>query len=108
LILIIIRFYSLLLRITKGDKICLANHAKSGYGTYVRDGYIYASLLGKAKLERELQDQSSDKSSSTSLPIVSIKTPKDNSVVIPHIGSLVIAKVKYLNKSWSLIKENYT
>lgn len=78
----------------KGDKICLANQARSGYGTYTRDGYIYAALLGKAKLERELQTQSNDKSANASLPLVSIKTPKDNSVVIPHIGSLVIAKVR--------------
>ena len=77
-----------------GDKICQASHARSGYGTYVRDGYIYASLLGRAKIERELTVQSNDKTATgSSLPTLSIKTLKDNSVVIPVIGGLVIAKV---------------
>ena len=79
-----------------GDKICLASHARSGSGTYVRDGFIYASLLGNAKIERELSASSKNdnsKSSSSLLPLVSIKTIKDNFVVIPHVGSLVIAKV---------------
>jgi hypothetical protein len=72
----------------------LANHARSGYGTYVRDGYIYASLLGQAKVERELTVQSSDKTATgSSMPAISIKTLKNNSVVIPLIGGLVIAKV---------------
>lgn len=74
----------------------MANHARSGYGTYVRDGFIYASLLGKAKIEREVSKSGENKTSPTqitSLPVVSIKTLKDNTVVIPTIGSLVIAKV---------------
>ncbi len=80
----------------KGDKICLAAHARSGNGTYVRDGFICASLLGKAKIEREIsvnKNGEGKSSHSTSLPVVSIKTLKENNVVIPHIGSLVIAKV---------------
>ena len=48
----------------QGDQICLASQARSGYGTYTRDGYIYASLLGQAKLEREASSQSSSSSSS--------------------------------------------
>ena len=87
-------FLNKLLKNFKGDKICLANHARNGYGTYVRDGFIYASLLGRAKIERELAVQSNDKTATgSSLPSISIKTLKDNSVVIPLIGGLVIARV---------------
>lgn len=80
-----------------GEKICSSGHARSGYGTYVKDGFIYASLIGHAKIERELSSKSTENKTSpqqiTSMPIVSIKTIRDNIVVIPHIGSLVIAKV---------------
>ena len=80
-----------------GEKICSASHARSGYGTYVRDGFIYASLVGKAKIEREISTKTGENKTSpqqiTSMPIVSIKTLKENLVIIPHIGSLVIAKV---------------
>ena len=80
-----------------GDKICLASQARSGSGTYVRDGFIYASLVGNAKIERELNTSSKNENNKSSqnslLPLVSIKTIKDNFVVIPHVGSLVIAKV---------------
>ena len=77
-----------------GEKICQSTHARSGPGTYVRDGHIYASLIGKAKIEREVASKSGEKSNHAStLPTVTIKSLKDNSVVIPHIGSLVIAKV---------------
>jgi exosome complex RNA-binding protein Csl4 len=109
-----------------GDKICVASSARAGYGTYVRDGAIYASLCGRVKLERELsaanpatsttatrssnehlakltQQQLTTGASSTtansvsSIPVVSIKTLKDHSVVLPHIGSLVMAKVTSVN-----------
>ncbi len=86
----------------KGDKICVASHARTGYGTYVRDGYIYASLLGRAKIEREVAVQSSDKTATgSSLPTVSIKTLKDNSVVIPLIGGLVIARITNVNPRYA-------
>lgn len=78
----------------------MATHARHGHGTYVRDGFIYASLLGKAHIEREIVSKDGSKSSGnsqqshqSSMPIVSVKSLKDNLVVIPHIGSLVIAKV---------------
>jgi exosome complex RNA-binding protein Csl4 len=99
-----------------GDKICVANNARAGYGTYVRDGFIFASLCGRVKLERESSggqaNQSTTRSSnehlakltqqqlvgsstngSASMPTVSIRTLKDQSVVLPQIGSLVMAKV---------------
>ncbi len=99
-----------------GDKICVASSARAGYGAYVRDGFIYASLCGRVKLEREASTNGSPTSSNntrssnehlakltqqqlqtatpgSSIPIVSIKTIKDQSVVLPHIGSLVMAKV---------------
>jgi hypothetical protein len=53
-------------------------------------------LLGKAKIEREISPNKNGEakpSHTASLPVVSIKTLKENTVVIPHIGSLVIAKV---------------
>jgi hypothetical protein len=49
-------------------------------------------LLGKAKIEREL-NKNEKSPSHASLPVVSIKTLKDNVVVIPHVGSLVVARV---------------
>jgi hypothetical protein len=55
-------------------------------------------LLGKAKIEREInanKNGEGKQSHSASLPIVSVKTLKENTVVIPHIGSLIIAKVFY-------------
>jgi len=103
---------------TPGDQICLANQARSGYGTYTRDGYIYASLLGQVKIERELPATSqSSNTEKTAVPVVSIKTLKDNSVVIPHIGSLVIAKITSVNPRYAkctilsvnnvILKENF-
>jgi exosome complex RNA-binding protein Csl4 len=94
-----------------GDKICVANHARAGHGTYVRDGYIYAALSGRAKLEREIvanggstsnlrasnehlsKSLGSNSHLTASIPIVSIKTFKDHSIVLPQIGSLVMVKV---------------
>ena len=61
----------------------------------MRDGFIYASLVGKAKIERE-QLKNEKSPSQASLPVVSIKTLKDNVVVIPHVGSLVVARVNYI------------
>lgn len=119
-----------------GDRICQATHAKSGSGTYVRDGYVCASLVGNAKLEREKlmngnattgdnnNHQESDNNNTTnnnnsnqtspeshsssgvsggsvSLPVVSIKSLKENTVVIPHIGSLVIAKITSVNPRYA-------
>ncbi len=82
----------------QGDRICVATHARGGYGTYTRDGYIYASLVGKVKIEREINNSKSNEIKNSqqlvsSLPIVSMKTIKESSVVIPFIGSLVIARV---------------
>jgi len=76
----------------------VATHARGSYGTYTRDGYIYASLLGKVKIEREMNNSKSNEIKNSQqlvsqLPIVSMKTIKDSSVVIPFIGSLVIARV---------------
>jgi exosome complex RNA-binding protein Rrp4 len=73
-----------------GDKICLSNSGQSGYGTYSRDGIIYASLMGRVQVDKEIN---TNEKSNTSAPTVSIKTFKDNNVVIPSIGSLVISKV---------------
>lgn len=90
-----LQIFSIIFKHT-GDKICLASHARNGYGTYVRDGYIYAALLGRARIEREIVIQSTDKTATgSSLPTLSIKTLKDNSVVIPLIGGLVIARVSF-------------
>lgn len=85
-----------------GEKICQSTHARSGPGTYVRDGHIYASLIGKAKIEREVASKTGEKTNhGSTLPTVSIKSLKDNSVVIPHIGSLVIAKITSVNTKYA-------
>jgi exosome complex component CSL4 len=103
-----------------GDKICLSSHARSGAGTYVSGAFICASLLGKAKIERETVVHPNSKSAepkTASLPTVSIKTVKENAVVIPHIGSLVVAKVTSVNPRYAkcsilsvnnvVVKENF-
>ena len=105
-----------------GDKICVASSARAGYGTYVREGFIYASLCGKAKIERESNAANSNPSRSSnehlaklthnqlnqtspslgsSLAVVSVKTLKDHSVTLPHIGSLVMAKVTSVNPRYA-------
>lgn len=75
----------------------MSNHARAGFGTYSRDGFIRASLLGRARIDHESLITSSNgelaSKSSSMLPIISVKTLKDNLVVIPHVGSLVIGKV---------------
>lgn len=94
-----------------GDKICAASNVRAGHGTYIRDGFVYASLAGHARLDRDSSNGSNSsltnnngsfKSSTEQLNVktsltmsqVSIKTLKGHSVVLPHIGSLVMAKVK--------------
>ena len=39
--IIVRKMFFNLLYFKLGDKICLASHARSGSGTYLRDGFIY-------------------------------------------------------------------
>ncbi|KAJ1745605.1 hypothetical protein LPJ77_004001 [Coemansia sp. RSA 2523] len=70
--------------VTPGRRLGLANELDAGPGTYVRNGMIYASILGT-------------KSTSESLPKPTVQVTRSAKFAIPTIGSHVLARVLRIN-----------
>jgi len=73
-----------------GDRLTGIEQCESGYGTYIRHGYIFSSLVGV--IAKELQK---DK-----LPIVSVQ-PKQTAQMVPEIQSIVTCKIMQLNSRFA-------
>ena len=67
-----------------GERLSSVEDGQSGEGTYVRHGYIFASLTGTIN-----KDTGSDKST----PIVSV-VPRIRTESVPEVGAVVTCKVK--------------
>jgi len=70
-----------------GDRLTGVEQCESGYGTYVRHGYIFSSLVGVIQTEQQNKDK---------LPIVSV-LPKQKAQMVPEIQSVVTCKIMQLN-----------
>ncbi|XP_041985217.1 exosome complex component CSL4 [Aricia agestis] len=71
-----------------GMRLCLANKEYiSGPGTHELGGYIYASLAGVLKMQKD------EKANTTSVSVDSPRTPS----VLPKTGDIVTAKVTVVN-----------
>ena len=66
-----------------GERLSSVELCQAGPGTYVRQGYVFASLAGLVAKDRE---KSSD------LPLVSVKS-KNKAQSVPEIGAIVTCKV---------------
>ena len=88
-----------------GDRLGHTADYRSGAGTYVRQGHIYASLVGR-KTIMAVGDEASSTSTSTSasaggrgsLPTLSVVRPADALLhELPAVGSVVTGRVMRIN-----------
>ncbi|KAJ1834293.1 hypothetical protein LPJ63_002081 [Coemansia sp. RSA 2711] len=86
--------------VTPGRRLGLAEEYEAGSGTYVRNGLIYASILGTKIIQPTADttaEETSDKTSDTpAKPLVFVER-KNAKFAIPAIGSEVLCKVVRMN-----------
>ena len=71
-----------------GDALGPSSKYRNGVGTCTRRGTVYATLVGKVKVDRE--ENSAD---NKSLPIMSVEARFKRTVTVPEVGCRVICKV---------------
>ena len=69
-----------------GDRLCPAERAQSGPGTYEKQNCIYASIAGTIQLSKI------DQSSPETKPVISVVRP-DRTLAVPSVGALAYCKV---------------
>ncbi|CAK8681416.1 unnamed protein product [Clavelina lepadiformis] len=74
-----------------GERLSSVELCQAGPGTYVRQGYVFASLAGLVAKDRE---KSSD------LPLVSVKS-KNKAQSVPEIGAIVTCKITQITSRFA-------
>jgi len=67
-----------------GQRLASADDVDAGAGTFVRNGFLHASLIGRAALETDGPD---------SKPVLRVVPPRNANLVIPEVGSIVTCRV---------------
>merc|ERR1719272_1509559 len=76
--------------VVPGQRLAAAEHATAGAGAFIRDGIIFASLVGTTVVtERDGE-----------MPTISVEAAGKGNVV-PEVGSVVTAKVTSINKRFA-------
>lgn len=79
-------------RVVPGTRLGSSDEYEAGKGTYVRNEHIYASLTGTAFVQK---DDTSNK------PSILVQDSKQNSVILPQIGSTVLARIVKLTLTFA-------
>ncbi|KAM9379633.1 exosome complex component CSL4 [Phaethornis superciliosus] len=75
-----------------GERLCSAEEATAGSGTYTRHGFIFSSLVGC--LEKRSED--------SGLPVVSVVRDAE-SQLLPDVGDVVTCKVCSINSRFAKV-----
>ncbi|KAI0979394.1 hypothetical protein GJ496_001550 [Pomphorhynchus laevis] len=77
-----------------GDRLCGELDAKPGFGTYVKNGLIFASIRGVLNITAENEDDIED-DGKVVINVMHVKPPQPR----PEIGSIVCCKITFVHKS---------
>ncbi|OPJ84320.1 exosome complex component CSL4 isoform A [Patagioenas fasciata monilis] len=84
-----------------GERLCSAEEATAGSGTYTRHGFIFSSLAGC--LEKRNEDSGV---STAMLPVVSVVRDAE-SQLLPDVGAVVTCKVCSINSRFAKVQILY-
>ncbi|EGD81709.1 hypothetical protein PTSG_02420 [Salpingoeca rosetta] len=84
--------------VTPGTRLAPQSTHVAGEGTYLRDGYIYASLVGQRVETKKPEDSKDTK------PVISIHRPGQIASLVPTVGTVVTCKVISMNPRFAKTK----
>ncbi|PFH34532.1 putative 3'-5' exoribonuclease csl4 [Besnoitia besnoiti] len=87
---------------TPGERLGSALVYAPGSGAYVRDGFIYAAVVGREQVETPTQEANlttaDQRSATRRLPLVSVVSAGKSPAVLPTIGCFVLAQVTKISQ----------